>query len=221
MTRALTSHQCPVAWFRLVCTSICSRVPITESWFRDHAPGNHRTREGSLICPPKWCHRALANPLLASPALYECRFSDTGAVATSATRLTEFSLSRTHLSEAALQILLSDCTVWKYKRLEELTMDDATRLECLLGDVHLGASVTIICAPKLAALGYLMVGSGISSTATMNLLLRSNKDMEKVMGSLKCFPCLETLHIQGKRSEGQDSIISFDYYQKIDPLGVL
>jgi len=48
--------------------------------------------------------------------------------------------------------------VWQYKHLEELTVEDAPRLECLLGDVHLGASVTIIGAPKLTALGYLVVG---------------------------------------------------------------
>jgi hypothetical protein len=178
VTVALASHPGPVERFRL-------------ARFRDLAAGSHRAREVSLVCPPEWCHCALADPLLTSPtletlALGECRFSDAGAAAASASRLTELSLSRTHISEAALQSLLSGCPalrsimlkhiqgprrilvkscrnlvllgVWQYKLLEELTVEDAPRLERLLGDAHLETEITIVGAPKLTALGYLVVG---------------------------------------------------------------
>jgi hypothetical protein len=36
----------------------------------------------------------------------------------------------------------------------------APRLELLLGDAHLGTAVTIVSAPKLTALGYLVLGFG-------------------------------------------------------------
>jgi hypothetical protein len=191
VTVALASHPGPVERFRLARTTLRARVPTAEAWFRDLAAGNHRAREVSLVCPPEWCHCALADPLLTSPtletlALGECRFSDAGAAAASASRLTELSLSRTHISEAALQSLLSGCPalrsimlkhiqgprrilvkscrnlvllgVWQYKLLEELTVEDAPRLERLLGDAHLETEITIVGAPKLTALGYLVVG---------------------------------------------------------------
>jgi hypothetical protein len=58
---ALASHPGPVERFRL------ARVPAAEAWFQDLAAGVHRAREVSVVCPPEWCNRALADPLLASP----------------------------------------------------------------------------------------------------------------------------------------------------------
>jgi hypothetical protein len=34
--------------------------------------------------------------------------------------------------------------LWQYKHIEELTVEDVLRLECLLGDVHLGADITVV-----------------------------------------------------------------------------
>ncbi|KAL6650659.1 hypothetical protein ACP70R_009584 [Stipagrostis hirtigluma subsp. patula] len=274
ITRALASHPGPVTRFRLSRTTLRARVPVAEAWFRELAAAK-RAREVSLRCPPEWCHLALADPLLACPtletlALGECRFSDAGAAAVSAARLTELSLSSTHLSEAALQSVLSGCPalrsvvlrhvqgprrirvsscrnlvllgVWKYKHLEELTVEDAPRLERLLGAVHLGVAITIVGAPKLTALGYLVVGlrriipndesahaqekvgKGLCvpihsvKILAISVAFSSKKDMEKVMGLLKCFPFLETLHIQGKHGEDEDDIVGSDYYQKLDPI---
>ncbi|XP_066347691.1 uncharacterized protein [Miscanthus floridulus] len=272
----------PVARFRLARTTLRARVPAAEAWFRSLTAGDHRAREVSLICPPEWCHRALADPLLTSAtletlALGECRFSDAGTAAASASasasRLTDLSLSRTHISEAALQSLLSGCPalrnvifrhiqgprriritscrslvlfgVWHYKHREEHTVEDAPRLECLLGDVHLGASVTIIGAPKLTALGYLVVGfrnffHGIDKPAVeekvnkglrapfnsvkilaISMTFSSKKDMATVMNLLKCFSFLETLHIQGKPGERQVDTFDFGYYQKNEPIGCI
>ncbi|RCV33512.1 hypothetical protein SETIT_7G088600v2 [Setaria italica] len=276
---ALASHPGPVERFRLARTTLRARVPTAEAWFRDLAAGDHRAREVSLFCPPEWCHCALADPLLTSPtletlALGECRFSDAGAAAASASRLTELSLSRTHISEAALQSLLSGCPalrsvmlkhiqgprrihisscrnlvllgVWQYKLLEELTVEDAPRLERLLGDAHLGTEITIVGAPKLTALGYLVVGyrdffHGIEmptaqkkvakglrapfnsvKVLAIGVMLSSKKNLESVMNLLKCFPFLETLHIQGnKRAEGEFHTIDSNYYQKLDPVGCM
>ncbi|KAL6841201.1 hypothetical protein ACP4OV_028974 [Aristida adscensionis] len=272
VTRALASHPGPVERFRIGRTTLRARVPAAEAWFRDLAAAK-LAREVSLRCPPEWCHLALADPLLASPtletlALGECRISDAGAAAASAARLTELTLSRTHLSEAALQSVLSGCPalrsvvlrhvqgprrihvsschslvllgVWKYKHLEELTVEDVPRLERLLGDVHLGAAITIVGAPKLTALGYPVVGfrdifhhdestqekvgKGLCAPIhsvkilAISATFSSKKDMEKVMGLLKCFPCLETLHIQGNLGEVKDGTIGFNYYQKLDPI---
>ncbi|CAN6248489.1 unnamed protein product [Urochloa humidicola] len=276
---ALASHPGPVERFRLSRTTLRARVPTAEAWFQDLAAGDHRAREVSLLCPPEWCHRALADPLLASPtleilALGECRISDAGAAAASASRLTELSLSSTHISEAALQSLLSGCPalrslmlrhvqgprrihisscrslvllgVWQYKLLEELTVEDAPRLELLLGDAHLGTAVTIIGAPKLTALGYLVVGyrnflPGIDEPSAqkkvakglcapfnsvkilaINVTFSGEKNVESVMNLLKCFPLVEALHIQGnKRLEGGIHTIDSNYYQKLDPAGCI
>jgi len=188
----------------------------------------------------------LASPTLESLALSECLFSDAGAAVAAASRLTELSHSSTHISEAVLQSLLSGCPalrsvmlrhiqgprrihisschslvllgVWQYKYLEELTVEDAPRLERLLCDAHLGTAVTIVGAPKLTALGYLVLGfrdffHGIDKPAAQKVdkglrapfncvkilaisVTFSSKNMESVMNLLKCFPFLETLHIQ-------------------------
>ncbi|WVZ85527.1 hypothetical protein U9M48_032444 [Paspalum notatum var. saurae] len=274
---ALASHGGPVARFRLARTTLRARVPAAEAWFRDLA-ADRRAREVFLVCPPEWCHLALADPLLASPtletlALGECRFSDAGAAAASAFRLTELSLSRTHISEAALQSLLSGCPalrsvvlrhiqgpgririsscrslvllgVWQYKHLEELTVEDAPRLECLLGDVDLRAAVTIIRAPKLTALGYLVVGfrdffHRIDTPAAQEKISKglhapfnnvkilsisasfsSKKNIEMAINLLKCFPLLETLHIQDKQAEDNVDTVDSNYYQKLDPIGCI
>ncbi|CAN6241873.1 unnamed protein product [Urochloa humidicola] len=271
---ALASHPGPVERFRLSRTTLRARVPTAEAWFQDLAGGDHRAREVSLLCPPDWCHSALADPLLASTtleilALGECRISDAGAAAASASRLTELSLSSTHISEAALQSLLTGCPalrslmlrhiqgprrihisscrnlvllgVWQYK--QELTVEDAPRLERLLGDAHLGTTVTIIGAPKLTALGYLVVGyrnflPGIDEPAAekkvakglcapfnsvkilaINVTFSGEKNVESVMNLLKCFPLVEVLHIQGnKRWEDEIHTIDSDYYQKLYPI---
>ncbi|TVU14648.1 hypothetical protein EJB05_38130, partial [Eragrostis curvula] len=274
VTRALASHPGPVSRFRLARTSLRARVPAAEAWFRDLAAAKP-AREVSLCCPPDWCHRVLADPLLACPtletlALGECRFSDAGAAAVSAARLTDLTLSYTHISEAALQSVLSGCPalrsvmlkhvqgprriqviscrclvllgVWQYKHLEELTVENAPRLERLLGDLHLGADITIVGAPKLTILGYLVVGfrnvfhyhrefagqekvgKGLSAPIhsvkilAVSVNFSSKKDMDKVMGLLKCFPFLETLHFQSKRSEDEDDTIGSRYYQELDPV---
>jgi hypothetical protein len=47
--------------------------------------------------------------------------------------------------------------VWHYKQLEEITVEDAPCLERLLGNVRLNAAITIAGAPKLTALGYVVV----------------------------------------------------------------
>ncbi|KAF8667347.1 hypothetical protein HU200_053022 [Digitaria exilis] len=273
---ALASHPGPVDRFRLSRTTLRARVPAAEAWFRDLAAGDRRAREVSLVCPPEWCHRALADPLLASPtletlALGECRFSDAGAAAASASRLTELSLSRTQITEVALQSLLSGCPalrsimlshiqgprrihisscrslvllgVWQYKNLEELTVEDAPRLERLLGDTHLGTAVTIVSAPKLTALGYLVVGfrnslpgidkpgdqkkvcKGLSAPfnsvkiLAISATFSSKKNMDLVMNLLKCFPVLETLHIKNKRGEEEFHTIDSNYYHKLYPIG--
>jgi hypothetical protein len=118
-------------------------------------------------------------------ALGRCLLTDAGASAAAAARLTELTLSETSLSEAALQSALSGCPalrtlmlkhvhgiqrirvcscpslvflgVWHYKQLEEITVDDAPCLERLLGNVRLNAAITIAGAPKLTALGYVVV----------------------------------------------------------------
>ncbi|KAF8715487.1 hypothetical protein HU200_027141 [Digitaria exilis] len=261
---ALASHPGPVDRFRLSRTTLRARVPAAEAWFRDLAAGDRRAREVSLVCPPEWCHRALADPLLASPtletlALGECRFSDAGASAASASRLTELSLSFTHISEVALQSLLAGCPalrcimlrhiqgprrihisscrslvllgVWQYKNLEELTVEDAPRLERLLGDTHLGTAVTIVSAPKLTALGYLVVGfrnflPGIDKPGDQKILaisttFSSKKNMDLVMNLLKCFPFLETLHIEKKRGEKEFHTIDSNYYHMLCPIGCI
>ncbi|KAJ1270857.1 hypothetical protein BS78_06G083100 [Paspalum vaginatum] len=227
---ALASHGGPVARFRLARTTLRTRVPTAEAWFRDLA-ADRRAREVSLVCPPEWCHLALADPLLASPtletlALGECRFSDAGAASAAAFCLTELSLSRTHISEAALQSLLSGCPalrsvmlrhiqgpgririnscrslvllgVWQYRHLEELTVEDAPRLDCLLGDVDLRAAVTIIGAPKLTALGYLVVGF---------------RDFFHRIGT----PAAQ----EDKQAEDNVDTIDSVYYQKLDPIGCI
>ncbi|CAN6275586.1 unnamed protein product [Urochloa humidicola] len=276
---ALASHPGPVERFRLSRTTLRARVPTAEAWFEDLAVGDHRAREVSLLCPPEWCHSALADPLLASPALEtlalgECRISDAGAAAASASRLTELSLSRTHISEAALQSLLSGCPalrsvmlrhiqgprrihisscrslvllgVWQYKLLEELTVVDAPRLERLLGATHVGTAVTIVGAPKLTTLGYLVVGyrdifHGIDNPPVqekvakglhapfnsvkilaISVTFSSKKNVESTMNLLKCFPFLEALHIQGnKRWDGEIHTIDSNYYQKLYPVGCI
>ena len=114
ITLALASHPGLVQRFRLARTTLRARVHAAEAWFQDLAAGVHRAREVSLICPPEWRHRVLADPLLASPtleslALSECLFSDAGAAVAAASRLTELSHSSTHISEAVLQSLLSGC----------------------------------------------------------------------------------------------------------------
>ncbi|OEL19742.1 hypothetical protein BAE44_0019238, partial [Dichanthelium oligosanthes] len=80
--------------------------------------------------------------------------------------------------------------------LEELTVDGAPRLERLLGDVHLAATVTIEGVPKLTALGYLVVGfrdffHGIDKPG-------AQKD---------------------KRVEEKVHTIDSNYYQKLYPIG--
>lgn len=187
VTRVLASHPGPVALFRLSRTSFRGRVAAAEAWFRELAA--KRAREVALLCAPEWCHLALADPLLGcatleSLALGECRVSDRGA---SAARLTELTLSSTHLSEAALQSVLSGCPalrtvmlkhvegprsirvrscrslvllgVWQYKNLEELTVEDAPCLERLLGDMRLTAAINVSGAPKLTAFGYVVISS--------------------------------------------------------------
>ncbi|KAF0891923.1 hypothetical protein E2562_011313 [Oryza meyeriana var. granulata] len=132
----------------------------------------------------EWCHLALADPLQAL-VLGECRVSDPGASAAAAARLTEITLSSTHLSETALQSVLSGCPalrsvmlkhvkgprsirirscrsllllgVWQYKNLEELTVEDAPCLERLLGDIRLSAAINVSGAPKLTAFGYVVI----------------------------------------------------------------
>ncbi|GJN27720.1 hypothetical protein PR202_gb15766 [Eleusine coracana subsp. coracana] len=274
VTRVLASHPGPVALFRLSRTTLRARVPAAEAWFRDLATAKP-AREVSLLCAPEWCHLALADPLLASPALEtlvlgECRFSDAGAAAASAARLTELTLTHTVLSEAALRSVLSGCpalrsvvlkhvqgprrirvvscrclvlfAVWQYKHLEELTVEDAPRLERLLGDVHLGADITVVGAPKLAIFGYISVdygnafihhrefadqekkvGKGLCAPIhgvkilAISAMFSSKKDMEKMMGLLKCFPFLETLHVQKSRLSA-DKDIGSRFYQEVDPI---
>jgi len=56
----------------------------------------------------------------------------------------------------------------------------------------------------------------------ISVTLSSKKNMESVMNLLKCFPFLETLHIQGnKRGEGEVHSIGPNYYQKLDPIGCI
>uniref|UniRef100_A0A0E0KQ79 F-box/LRR-repeat protein 15/At3g58940/PEG3-like LRR domain-containing protein n=1 Tax=Oryza punctata TaxID=4537 RepID=A0A0E0KQ79_ORYPU len=190
VTRVLASHPGPVALFRLSRTTFRGRVAAAEAWFRELAA--KRARVVALLCPPEWCHLALADPLLGcrtleSLALGGCRISDRGpsASAAAAARLTEITLSSTHLSEAALQSVLSGCPalrsvmlkhvegprsirvrscrslvllgVWQYKNLEELTVEDAPCLERLLGDMRLSAAINVSGAPKLTAFGYVVI----------------------------------------------------------------
>jgi hypothetical protein len=42
--------------------------------------------------------------------------------------------------------------VWQYKHMEELTVKDAPHLECVLGDVHLRADITIVAYPFMSIL---------------------------------------------------------------------
>lgn len=136
------------------------------------------------MVPPRARRPLLGCATLESLALGECRVSDRGA---SAARLTELTLSSTHLSEAALQSVLSGCPalrtvmlkhvegprsirvrscrslvllgVWQYKNLEELTVEDAPCLERLLGDMRLTAAINVSGAPKLTAFGYVVISS--------------------------------------------------------------
>lgn len=272
VTRVLASHPGPVALFRLSRTTFRSRVSAAEAWFRDLAA--KRAREVYLCCPPEWCHDALADPLLACPtletlALGKCSLSDAGA---SAARLTELTLSETNLSEAALQSVLSGCPalrsvmlkhvhglqrirvrscrslvllgVWHYKKLEEITVEDAPCLERVLGSVRLTAAITVVGAPKLTALGYVVVGipylfDGETAPQEVGKGLRAplhsvkilaitvkfsnENDMEKVISLLELFPCLETLHVKSSDNDQEcgaveDDTIGSIYYPKCDPI---
>ncbi|CAN6250534.1 unnamed protein product [Urochloa humidicola] len=265
--RALASHPGPVARFRLARTSLGDRVPATEALFRDLAAAKH-AREVSLCGPPEWCHLALADPLLASPtietlALGECRISDAVAGAASAARLTELTLSKTHISHASLQSVLSGCPalrilmlkyihgpnrihisscpnlkllgLWLFHYIMELTVEDVPRLERLLGSVNLGMTMTVVGAPKLTALGYLNlrfvdiyhdelprvnVGKGLRTPIhslkilAVDARFHSKKDMDNVMGFLRCCPLLETLHFEDAfgNLNHEDVTIGSSYY---------